>query len=261
MLSSPKFINLLITATSIVSIHSFRSIAANSWQFFIHQSLNFSLNSPALASDRVKTKPKFRYVPPTRRAPKSTQATGSRGCIQSQSQPVTLTLLAPKDHDGLTISGHPTFFWDVSAPAPMVFTLTVPGVAQPLFEQQIQAQSAGIVQLKMPQNLAELVPDREYRWSVSLICNQNRPSANAFVQSWIKRVPATSQLKQKIAATPSERDRAKIYAEAGLWYDALEAISTVYKNNPKDTSLLEDRLSLLEQVGLTLHQLPNTSSN
>lgn len=261
MLRFPHWIFFSVTLISIVSVGSFTSISTNSWKHFIHLSVKINLLSPALASNQIKTKPKFRYVPPTRRPPKSTQATGSRGCVQSQSQPITLTLLAPKDRDGLTISGHPTFFWNISAPAAMAFTLTVPGVAQPLFEQQIRPEAAGIVQLKMPQNLPELLPGREYRWSVSLICNPERPSANPFVQNWIKRVSATSQLRQKIAATPSERDRAKIYTEAGLWYDALAAISTAYKNNPKDTSLLEDRLSLLEQLGLTLHQLPSNSSH
>jgi hypothetical protein len=242
-----RFITLVTAATSIISIQLLSSTNAPLEQTFIRPSINFSFSSPAMADNPPKARPKFRYVPPTRRPPKSTQATGSRGCAQSrQSQPVTLTLLVPRDHDGVTISGHPTFFWDVSAPVAMAFALTERGLVKPLFEQQIQPQAAGTVQLKMPQNLPELVSGREYRWSVTLICNSDRPSANGFVQSWIKRVPNTSELTQKIAAS-SERDRALIYAEAGLWYDALEAISTAYRDNPKDKSILEDRLLLLEQ--------------
>jgi hypothetical protein len=118
-------------------------------------------------------------------------------------------------------------------------------------EQQIQPQAAGIVQVSMPKELSELVPDREYRWSVTLVCNPARPSADAFIHTWIKRVPVTPELTQQLAATTSERERALTYAQAGLWYDALEAISTAYAANPNDQSILEDRLLLLDQIGLS----------
>ena len=97
--------------------------------------------------------------------------------------PVSLTLLVPKDRDGLTTSGHLTFFWHVSAPVQMAFTLTQRGVVQPLWEQQIQLPTAGIVQLQMPINLIELLVGKEYHWSVTLLCNRYRPSAYPFFQT------------------------------------------------------------------------------
>lgn len=215
-----------------------------------------SFNSPALASPPPRARLKFRYNPPNRGAPRSTQATVSRGCTQSASAqsnsatPASLTLLAPSDHDGLTASGHPTFFWHISTPAPMVFVLTEPGVAQPILEQQVQPQQAGVIQLKMPQNSPELAPGRDYRWSVTLVCNPDRPSANPFIQSWIKRMPVKPELTQQLAAAGSDHERALVYALTGFWYDALEAISTAQYENPSDPSILEDRLTLLDQVGL-----------
>jgi len=206
------------------------------------------------------------FLPTNLGSPHRRVAGGTRGGDSNQSLPI-LTLLVPHKQDGLTLSGHPTFFWHVSKPAPMIFILTEPGVPQPLVEQQIQPQ-AGIIQLKMPEDLPELVPGREYRWSVTLVDNPDRPSANPFVQSRIKRVPMTPDLEltQELAAAAAEsdsspetlpnspaetlRDRAMIYAQAGLWYDALEAISAAYAANPNDQSILEDRLKLLDQVGL-----------
>lgn len=230
-------------ATSVILIQLISSI-------FIRPPINLN-SSVVLADTPPKAMPKSRYVPPARRPPKSTQATISRGCAESGAfQPVSLTLLVPNDHDGLTTSGHPTFFWYATASIPMTFTLTEPGTVQPLLEQQVRPQ-AGIVQFKMPQNLPELVSGRDYRWSVTLVCNPERPSANAFIQTWIKRVPTTPELSQQIAATSSERDRSLIYAQAGLWYDALEAISTAHSTYPNDKSLLEERLLLLDQAGLS----------
>ena len=249
MLTSGHFIAVAIATTSIL-IQSLSSINTPVNRTFKRASIALSFATPALADTPSKAKPAtFRYVPPKRGNPKSTQATGSRGCNQVQSQ-VSLTLLVPKDHDGLTTSSHPTFFWHVSAPVQMAFTLTQRGVVQPLWEQQIQPPAAGIVQLEMPSNLPELLPGKEYRWSVSLLCNRERPSANPFVQTWIERIPTTSSLTQQLAAAPTDRHRASIYAQAGLWYDALAAISAAHTANPKDVSILEERLLLLDSVGL-----------
>jgi len=249
MLTSRQLTTLAIGTTSIL-IQWLNSIDIPIERAFKPQSLDL-ITAPALANTPPKPKSAFRYVPPKRGTPKSTTATGSRGCAQSaQFQPVSLTLLVPKDHDGLTTSGHPTFFWHTSAPVPMAFALTERGVVKPLWEQQLQPQAAGIIQLEMPKNLPELVLGKEYRWSVTLLCNPERPSANPFIQTWIGRVPTPPALTQQLVAATSERDRASIYAQAGLWYDALSAISSAHNLNPKDVSIVEERLLLLDQVGL-----------
>ena len=183
MLTSGHFIAVAIATTSIL-IQSLSSINTPVNRTFKRASIALSFATPALADTPSKAKPAtFRYVPPKRGNPKSTQATGSRGCNQVQQSPVSLTLLVPKDHDGLTTSSHPTFFWHVSAPVQMAFTLTQRGVVQPLWEQQIQLPTAGIVQLQMPINLIELLVGKEYHWSVTLLCNRDRPSAYPFFQT------------------------------------------------------------------------------
>ena len=212
-------------------------------------SFHWAINSPALA-DIPASSMAFRYIPPRRGIPKRTQGSGSRGCPQSI--PVSLNLLVPNDHVGQTVSGRPTFFWYVSEPTsvPVEFALVESGVTQPLFVQQMEPQKAGIVKLAIPENVAELVPGRKYRWSVTLICNEERPSSDIFIQSWVKRVPATAELAQQLATVVSDRDRATIYARAGLWYDALAAISTAQTANPQDPAIHGNFISLLEQGGL-----------
>lgn len=198
----------------------------------------------------------FDYEPPNRGMPRTTQGTGSRGCTLSE--PVTVTLLVPNDHTGETISGRPTFFWHVSGKTsvPMEFALVEPGVTKPLFVQQMQVQKRGIMQVQLPQDAPELVTGRKYRWSVSLLCNPNRPSSNVFVQSWIERVAAKPELTQKLFNAQSEQERARIYAASGLWYDALAGISAAEN--------VQARLSLLAQVGLNqvvVQERQNLASN
>jgi hypothetical protein len=212
---------------------------------------NHTFASPALASFPEQTKSNFSYVPPYRGTPRRTQGTGSRGGDSSEA--VTLKLLVPSDHTGQTLSGHPTFFWYVSEipTEPVEFSLVESGVAQPIFVQQLQLQKAGIIRMEIPKNLPELVPGKEYRWSVTLVRNANRRSNDTFAQSWIKRLPETPELAQQLAAAKSDRERASIYAKAGLCYDALNALSIAQAANPTDSSIREDFLSLLAQVGLT----------
>jgi hypothetical protein len=132
----------------------------------------------------------------------------------------------------------------------MEFALVETGVAQPIFVQQLQPQKAGIVRLEMPKNLPELVSGRDYRWSVTVICNANQRSNDTFAQGWIKRVPGTQALEQQLAGATTPRDRASVYAKAGLWYDALNVISTAQASHSTDPSIREDFLLLLEEAGL-----------
>jgi hypothetical protein len=141
----------------------------------------------------------------------------------------------------------------------MKFTLMEPGVAKPLYVKQMDSPKVGIIQMELPKDLPELVAGRKYGWSVTLVCNPRRPSANPYFYSWIERVAATPALEQQLAVATSQTSsppetlhkRALIYAQAGLWYNSLGDISTALTANPNNSSVQEDFLDLLAQVGLT----------
>jgi hypothetical protein len=114
----------------------------------------------------------------------------------------------------------------------------------------LKPNKAGIIKVKLPSNLSGLEVGKEYRWSVSLVCNQKRPSENTYAFAWIKRVPITAKLQQKLAALTDKRELSLAYAQAGVWYDA---IATIYNAGAAQTA---DKLNseyfarLLNQVGL-----------
>ncbi len=204
---------------------------------------------------------RIRFVPPADKSTLRSQGSGSRGCEDSLQENLVTLLIPSKDYIGQTVSGHPTFFWHLSQPVsvPMKFTLREPGVAKPLYVKQVDSPKVGTIQIELPKDLPELVSGRKYGWSVTLECNPRRPSANPYFYSWIERVPATPVLEQQLAAATSQtssppetlRKRALIYAQAGLWYNSLADISTAVTANPNNSSLQEDFLDLLAQVGLT----------
>ncbi|MBD1839201.1 DUF928 domain-containing protein [Coleofasciculus sp. FACHB-64] len=183
---------------------------------------------------------------------------GTRGVDESpiecsESQPTSVTLLAPTTHTGLTASGHPIFYWYLSGTqsVPLAFTLVDPGVSKPIIEQTIQTPKAGINQLQMSKELPELVPGREYLWTVTLKCNPKRRSEDQIAQGWIKHVPATPALEKQLAAARSQIGKAAIYARSAYWYDTLGVILAAHATSPKDRLIRQEFLSLLEQIGLT----------
>lgn len=192
------------------------------------------------------------YVPPgDRKVPQRTEGSGARGCTNSI--PVSLNLLAPNDHTARTTLAHPTFLWYVSGAttAPMVFTLTEPGNNHPIFQQRLKADKAGIVELKLPQETAELAINQHYRWTVALVCNEKRPSQNINARAWIQRVASTPELTQKLASATKDSDRALAYTQSGIWYDGLAILNQLQEKNPQEKQAFNTLVSLLEQVGLT----------
>ncbi|MCL1473205.1 DUF928 domain-containing protein [Argonema antarcticum] len=191
------------------------------------------------------------YVPPSDRSrPQRTEGSGSRGCTNSV--PVSLNLLTPNDHIAQTVSGRPTFFWYVSnaANVPMEFSLVEPGATQPIFQQQLKVDKAGIVKVEIPANVSELAVGKQYRWTVALLCSQKRPSENIYARAWIERASISPVLNQKLAAAGDDRDRALVYAQSGIWQDAVATLYKFHLANPGERQALDMLNTLLKQVGV-----------
>lgn len=191
------------------------------------------------------------YIPPA--SPSRTsrpKGAGSRGCDSASD--TNLQLLVPDDHLPLTVSARPTFFWYVSnTTLPVRFTLVEPGVAEPLIDRSFKVKRPGIVQLTLPSDVPGLALGKEYRWTVSLVCNKERPSENIYAYSSIKRVAITPKLAQTLAGVGQEpQKRTLVYAQSGIWYDALNSSYIGYKANPQGKVASWYFSKLLNQVGM-----------
>jgi hypothetical protein len=132
------------------------------------------------------------------------------------------------------------------------FSLLQNGTPKPLFEKLLTVSKPGIVQVSLPDNVPELVPDKDYRWSIAIVCNPNRPSETlALIQSFIQRTTPSFELTQQLANAGTAQARARIYAEAGIWYDALANLLKAYTVEPGNQMVQDDLLNLLSQVGIT----------
>jgi hypothetical protein len=190
----------------------------------------------------------FTYKPPVRGAPASRVGGGHRGSAAVTGE---LAVLAP-DHTGLTTRSQPTLYWYLSEPANARLDLTVTNDEQidPLLEQVIGIpKTAGIQSLDLAKAGATLKPGVEYRWFVSLTPDETQRSNDVVASGTIEYVVPDAGLESRTARA-DELTLARIYAEDGIWYDAIDSISRAIDENPGNANLHARRAGMLEQVGL-----------
>jgi hypothetical protein len=165
----------------------------------------------------------------------------------------SLEVLAP-NHVALTSQPQPTLFWYQSAAAKVGFQITLiePQQAKPALKLDVDnAGNGGIRALSLARQNVTLKPNVTYRWSIALVPDKENRSKDVIASGVIKRIEPPAGLEGKLtSAGEAPAERAGIYAEAGLWYDALQAISTAIAAEPQNADLHQRRASLLKQVGL-----------
>jgi hypothetical protein len=188
------------------------------------------------------------YKPPKRGAPGGRVGGGTRGI---QRDVFVLSVLAP-DHSGFTTSEQPSLYWYISAATslPVELTLMDPQGVQPILETRITTPvQAGVHRVRLADHSIRLSPGAPYRWFVAVVPDAERRSKDILAGGAIERVEAPEELKSKLAKA-QKTELASIYAEAGMWYDAVAAISELIEAAPQDAGLRKERTALLAQVGL-----------
>lgn len=184
-----------------------------------------------------------KYRPPKKpSAPKETVTNTTRGGTCEAKSSASLTPLVPFSHVGQTSSQHPTFTWFVPdrAPHPQQFRLFKPN-GQLVYSTEMQSQS-GLMSITLPPNQPKLAIGQLYQWQVVLVCDPNVPSMNAMAVAEIQVVEPTASLQAQLADAPTPQRRIDLYAESGLWYDAIaeaRKISETPQNQVAVMDLLE----------------------
>jgi hypothetical protein len=192
------------------------------------------------------------YKPPMRGAPLTRVGGGSRGVGTAA---LAVNVLAPSD-TGLTTQEKPTIYWFASQPIDKPVELTITSTASlqeaatPLLEITLKPPVAkGIHALRLADHGIALKPGVEYQWFVAVVNNPAQRSHDVLAGGTIKLAPDAAAVQARIQQA-SQAQRAAVYAEAGIWYDAIDQLSTQISADRANRQLREQRAALLEQVGL-----------
>lgn len=222
--------------------------------FVVSMLLSFSrLGETASAAEApqvggTNVAPHLRFRPQTTGAPSVRVTGGSRGTGDAT---LTLDVLAPNE-TGITTLEQPSLFWYQSKPANAKFELTLlqENKIKPLVQFSVDRSSkAGIQRLKLSEHGVKLSPGVEYQWVIALITDPDNRSSDLVASGVIKRVEPTAELKQKVQKS-SPASLPAVYAEEGIWYDALSVLSDQIDAQPNNKALRDSRADLLRQVGL-----------
>ncbi len=202
------------------------------------------------------------YVPPPDQKPSPTPRSdsgGSRGCYGGG---MPLTVLASRKYVGRTISRHPTFAWFIpdSNSFQMKFTIYewVPnGKPKEVYAMSLQS-SPGVMKLSPFKDKPGLEVGKQYFWQVVILCDPDNPSSAIVDAASIEVVGIPPTLASKLNKAINSSEKANIYAEAGLWYNALDEalnVAEASKLGEVGSALLND-LAKWEAQGTTPELTP-----
>ena len=203
---------------------------------------------PAAQPSQTKASVPVLYVPPEIGVPSRRIGAGTRGMGRQAS----LQILAP-DHLGYTTEEQPTLYWYLAerTTTPIVFTIREEGAVEPLVDVELPSpDQAGVQPVRLAQHGVKLRPGASYQWFISLVPDPARRSKDFTVGAWISRREPDAALRARLAEAKDGRKEA-IYAQSGIWYDAIDALSARIASAPSDRGLREQRAALLEQAGLS----------
>ncbi|MBF2064489.1 MAG: DUF928 domain-containing protein [Calothrix sp. C42_A2020_038] len=204
--------------------------------------------------------------PPDRGAAGTRGGAASRGCSTDQPMTALVPIYEETTNQanpvtkvwGLTTVELPTFWFFIPYQKASIKTMEFvvkDGTTKPsqtLYRSSVTPpQEPGIISIKLPSNVNSLQVGKTYNWflKVRVECNPQLPPQLEYVEGWVQRVYPNSKLVDSLKGA-TQQQKAALYAENSIWYDALTTLAKLRLDKPKDTSLMADWNSLLKSVGL-----------
>ena len=189
------------------------------------------------------------YTPP-KSAATGTRIDGDGGSRGSGDKLPSLYVLAP-NHTALTTSEQPSLFWYQTGPAKTRFelTLTEPKNPKPLLKVSTDKADGGIHRVSLAKQNVTLKPGVSYKWTIAWVPDPANRSQDVIASGTIQCIKPDAKLTAALADAKG-LDKAAVYAQHGIWYEALETVSNEIDAAPKDKDLHAQRAALLQQAGL-----------
>jgi len=172
-----------------------------------------------------------------------------------------LTALAPFTEEansvinvwGQTMVDRPSWFFYVpytkDLPYEVEFVLQDQDSNQ-IYEKAIALpDKPGVIRVSLPTTAPALAIDKQYHWFFTINCDKEKNSPPTFVEGVVQRVQLNPSIVKELQTTEPLK-RYAIYAQNGIWYEALTILAQLRQNNPEDAALQAEWRNLLSSIRL-----------
>lgn len=201
---------------------------------------------------------KITFKPPGEPAPKETAGGASRtgigetaACSSARTGiGKSVTPVLPTNNIGFTLTEHPTVFVYIPlSTARKAFFSVQDEENNNVYQTDIELPSQpGVMQLKLPPDAPGLKTNKNYKWSLVMICTADLEPDSPFVSGWIRRVEYKTNIRNNNKSITL--DSVSKLAETGIWYDTLATLAQLRMNQPNNLLLATSWQDLLDSVGL-----------
>ena len=207
-------------------------------------------NATDLAKPAAPAKRSLLSYTPPKSVTKGTRIDGDGGSRGSGEKLPSLYVLAP-NHTALTTREQPSLFWYQTAAAKTHFelTLTEPKNPKPLLKVATDKADGGIHRVSLAKHGVSLKPGVSYKWTIAWVPDPANRSQDVIASGSIQRIEPEAKLTAALADAKG-LEKAAVYAQHGIWYEALETVSNEIDAAPKNKDLHAQRAALLQQAGL-----------
>ncbi|MEL6555841.1 MAG: DUF928 domain-containing protein [Cyanobacteria bacterium J06621_11] len=150
----------------------------------------------------------------------------------------------------VTSQAHPTFWFYVPyalGETPVEFVLQDEQnntIYQRRFTEE--ADEFGVMSVALPETAPAMEAGTLYHWYFMAYCDEDNPT---FVEGWTERVALDADLTVALANTTA-REQVALYAQNGIWQEAITLLGEQYRREEDNLNLTEDWTSLLTSVDL-----------
>lgn len=154
---------------------------------------------------------------------------------------------------GQTTVEHPSWFFYVpytkDLPYAVEFVLQDQDLKEIYKEAIALPDKAGVIRVSLPTSAPALALNTQYRWFLTVNCDNQENSPPTFVEGVIQRIELKPAALKELQTTEPLK-RYAIYAQNGIWYEALTTLAQLRDQNPKDTALQAEWQNLLSSIRL-----------
>ena len=218
--------------------------------FLVFNFVLLGLVSPAIAERKGKTRTADFGLPTHRRDG------GSRGfrdsCV-ADAENQNLMAIIPEKTVGISASTSPELFFYIPKlenKSTLEFVLRNES-DDLIYEAFLTTEGDGIVSVEIPADVSSqmLEADQNYHWYLSMICDRLQRSRDIVVEGWMRQETMDVATKEQLT-TASLIEKAEVYQEQGLWFDALSALTEQTDSIAEKTIMRQKWSEMLASVGL-----------